>query len=50
MFGFPQQQPSEEELKKHQEQTNSTVMTAAYAAAFLWVSPIVWNFIRKQWK
>ncbi|AET39484.1 Tom5p Ecym_4438 [Eremothecium cymbalariae DBVPG len=50
MFGFAQQQPSEEELKKHQEQSNNTVKMAAYGAAFLWISPILWSIFRKQWK
>ncbi|AMD20708.1 HDL036Cp [Eremothecium sinecaudum] len=50
MFGLGEQQPSEEELKKHQEQTNSVIISAAYVAALLWTSPMLWSFIRKQWK
>lgn len=50
MFGFPQQQPSEEEKKIHQAQTNQTLVNAAYAAAALWLSPLIWNFVKKQFK
>ncbi|SMN22328.1 similar to Saccharomyces cerevisiae YPR133W-A TOM5 Component of the TOM (translocase of outer membrane) complex responsible for recognition and initial import of all mitochondrially directed proteins [Maudiozyma saulgeensis] len=50
MFGLPQQEVSEEEKKQHQEQSNQTVRNAVIASAVLWVSPIVWNFVKKQWK
>ncbi|SCU94819.1 LAME_0F09428g1_1 [Lachancea meyersii CBS 8951] len=50
MFGLPQQPPSEEEKKIHQQQSNQTLITAGYAAALLWVSPMVWHFIKRQWK
>ncbi|KAH3898874.1 Tom5p SCDLUD_005213 [Saccharomycodes ludwigii] len=40
MFGFPGQQPSEEEKKLHEAQTNQTLQNAAIGAALLWVSPI----------
>ncbi|EDO18323.1 hypothetical protein Kpol_1039p72 [Vanderwaltozyma polyspora DSM 70294] len=50
MFGLPQGEPSAEEKKQHQDQTNATVRNAAYAAIFLWVSPMVWHFVQKQWK
>lgn len=50
MFGLPQQEPSEEEKKLHQQATNKTLMNAAYASALLWLSPLVWHFIKKQWK
>lgn len=50
MFGLPQQPPSEDELRQHQQQTNQTLLKAAYSAIFLWMSPVVWNFVKKQWK
>ncbi|KAL3235109.1 Mitochondrial import receptor subunit TOM5 [Nakaseomyces bracarensis] len=43
-------QESEEEKKLHQKRTEQTLMNAACVAAFLWVSPMVWNFVKKQWK
>ncbi|SCV02997.1 LAMI_0H04654g1_1 [Lachancea mirantina] len=50
MFGLPQQQPSEEEKKIHQLQSYQTLINAGYVAGLLWISPIVWNFVKKQWK
>ncbi|CCC67730.1 hypothetical protein NCAS_0A11720 [Naumovozyma castellii] len=50
MFGLPQQEATEEEKQLHQQQTNRTIVTAAYTAALLWASPIVWHFVKKQWK
>lgn len=50
MFGLPQQETSEEEKKLHQQATNKTLINAAYASALLWLSPLVWHFIKKQWK
>ncbi|CCE62951.1 hypothetical protein TPHA_0D03150 [Tetrapisispora phaffii CBS 4417] len=50
MFGLPQGEPSEEEKQLHQQQTNATVRNSLCAAALLWVSPMVWNFVKKQWK
>lgn len=50
MFGLPQQEVSEEEKKQHQEQSNQIVRNALYASAVLWLSPIVWNFVKRQWK
>ncbi|KAL6947581.1 translocase of the outer membrane [Hanseniaspora osmophila] len=48
MFGFPGQEPSEEEKNLHQRQSESTVSKAVYGAALLWVSPIIYHFIKKQ--
>ncbi|CCF55966.1 hypothetical protein KAFR_0A05310 [Kazachstania africana CBS 2517] len=50
MFGLPQQEISEEEKRMHEEQTNKTLRNAAVASVVLWVSPIVWHFVKKQWK
>lgn len=50
MFGLPQGEPSEEEKNLHQQQTNNTIRNAAYVAGLLWVSPMIWNFLKKQWK
>ncbi|AQZ10886.1 TOM5 (YPR133W-A) [Zygosaccharomyces parabailii] len=50
MFGLPQQEPSEEEKKLHQQATNRTVMNAVYGGAILWFAPLLLHFIRKQWK
>lgn len=49
MFGIPQQEPSEEEKRLRQEAANSTLKTAAILGTALWLSPIVWNFVKKQW-
>lgn len=49
MFGIPQQESSEEEKKLRQEAANSTLKTAAILGTALWLSPIVWNFVKKQW-
>lgn len=50
MFGLPQQEVSEEEKRAHQEQAEKTLKQAAYVAAFLWVSPMIWHLVKKQWK
>ena len=50
MFGLPQQEVSEQEKRAHQEQTEKTLKQAAYVAAFLWVSPMIWHLVKKQWK
>lgn len=46
MFGAPQL--SEEEKKIHQQQTNNTIKVSLYIATALWVTPIVYHFIKKQ--
>lgn len=50
MFGIPQQEPSEEEKKLRQEAANSTLKNAVALSLVLWVSPMVWNFVKKQWQ
>ncbi len=50
MFGIPQQEPTEEEKKVRQEAANNTLKTAAALSFALWISPVVWNFVRKQWQ
>lgn len=41
---------SEEEKKAHQQATNNTLVAAGYIAFGLWVTPIVYHFIVKQFK
>ncbi|CCH60334.1 hypothetical protein TBLA_0C05370 [Henningerozyma blattae CBS 6284] len=50
MFGLPQPEPTEEERKAQEEQSFLVVRNAACAAALLWFSPVVWNFVKRQWK
>lgn len=50
MFGLPQQEPSEEEKKLHQDATNKTVLNAVYTGAILWLAPLALHFIKRQWK
>lgn len=49
MFGAPHE-ASEDEKKAHEQQTNRTVMVAGAAAVALWVTPMIWNIIKKQWR
>jgi import receptor subunit TOM5 len=49
MFGGGQPL-SEEQKKAHQAVTNNTLLTSLAVAATLWVTPIVFHFVQKQFK
>lgn len=48
MFGGPEAQASEEQKKLQEQYANSTIKTAGVLAAALWVTPIVFHFIKRQ--
>lgn len=48
MFGGPGAQPSEEQKKLQEQYAIDTLKTAGLIAGALWVTPIVYHFIKKQ--
>lgn len=41
---------SESEKKAHQDNTNRTLLTSMYIAGALWITPIIYHYVQKQFK
>lgn len=48
MFGGPGAQPSEDQRKLQEQYANDTIKTAGVIAVTLWVIPMVFHFVKKQ--
>ncbi|OBA24496.1 hypothetical protein METBIDRAFT_37464 [Metschnikowia bicuspidata var. bicuspidata NRRL YB-4993] len=48
MFGGPGAQPSEEQKKLQEQYAYSTLQTAGLMAGALWITPIIFHFVKKQ--
>ena len=48
MYGGPGQGMTEEQKKLQEKYTNDTLKTAGFIAGALWITPIVFHFIKKQ--
>ncbi|ODV70343.1 hypothetical protein HYPBUDRAFT_118711 [Hyphopichia burtonii NRRL Y-1933] len=48
MFGGPGQQLTEEQKKIQDQYVNDSLKTAGLIAGALWVTPLVFHFIKKQ--
>ncbi|CAH2451029.1 TOM (translocase of outer membrane) complex component [Komagataella phaffii CBS 7435] len=49
-MNFPNQQPSEEEKKIHQQYSERTIQTAVLIGAALWLIPTAIHFIKRATK
>lgn len=48
MFGGPGAQPNEEQKKLQEQYSMDTLKLAGVMAGALWVTPIIYHYIRKQ--
>lgn len=48
MFGGPGGQPSDEQKKLQERYAIDTLKTAGLIAGALWITPVIFHFIRKQ--
>lgn len=48
MYGAPGGQITEEQKKLQEKYTNDTLKTAGIMAGVLWLTPVVFHFVKKQ--
>lgn len=48
MFGGPGAQPTMEQKKLQEQQAMDTLKTAGFLAGALWLTPIVYHYIKRQ--